>query len=280
LPTVLVAAFGMLALAVGFALTSELLAAMPTHGAGLGAGLGAAFAPIGAAPMGRGPAPTGPGRRTEHSGPMADRRTPIGVPLDAIEAVGREIAAIGEAARRVTVVGAARNVGTTVTAITLARSLARHGRVVLVDLALENPNLSVITSDPTAPGIAELVRGAATYGEVITRDRHSRVHLVMAGRTPEDAQAVIASQRLSIALEALARSYDYLVIDAGALPEIAAERFAEFAPHAVLIASGLDELATIEVREQLLRAGFTDVGMLASDPIERAAEAGRAQAAA
>jgi hypothetical protein len=70
------------------------------------------------------------------------------------------------------------------------------------------------------------------------------------------------------------------VIDAGALPEIAAERFAEFAPHAVLIASGLDELATIEVREQLLRAGFTDVGMLASDPIERAAEAGRAQAAA
>ena len=124
----------------------------------------------------------------------------------------------GRRARRITVVGAARNVGTTVTAITLARSLARQGRVVLVDLALGNPDLSVIATDPSAPGIADLIRGTASYGEIITRDRHSRVHLVMAGRAAADADAIIASQRLSITLEALARSYDHLVIDAGALP--------------------------------------------------------------
>jgi Mrp family chromosome partitioning ATPase len=211
---------------------------------------------------------------------MPEARTPLGVPLEAIEGLGREFAAAGEAARRVTVVGAARNVGTTITAITLARGLARHGRVVLVDLALESPNLSVIASDPSAPGIAELIRGAASYGEVITRDRHSPVHLVMAGRTVEDTEAVIASQHLSIALEALARSYDHLVIDAGALPEIAAERLAEFAPRAVLIASGSDDLATIEARERLLRAGFAAVSVLISAPTERAAEPGRAQAAA
>jgi hypothetical protein len=101
----------------------------------------------------------------------------------------------------------------------------------------------------------------------------------MAGRDLADAEAIIASQRLAITLEALARSYDHLVIDAGALPEIDAERFAQFAPNAVLIAGEIDDLAAIEARERLLRAGFTDVSALASGPTVPA-EAGRAQAAA
>jgi MinD-like ATPase involved in chromosome partitioning or flagellar assembly len=151
---------------------------------------------------------------------------------------------------------------------------------VLVDLALQSPDLSVIAADRAAPGIAELIRGSASYGEIITRDRHSDMHLVMAGRDLAHADAIIASQRLSVTLEALARSYDYLVIDAGALPDIAAERFAEFAPRAVLIASGMDDLATIEIRERLLRTGFAGVSVLVSGPAEQAAEAGRAQAAA
>jgi MinD-like ATPase involved in chromosome partitioning or flagellar assembly len=150
---------------------------------------------------------------------------------------------------------------------------------VLVDLALGSPDLSVIAADPAAPGITELIRGTATYGEIITRDRHSRVHLVMAGRALADAEAIIASQRLAITLEALARSYDHLVIDAGALPEIDAERFAQFAPRAVLIAGEVDDLAAIEAREKLLHAGFAEVNPLASGPTVPA-EAGRAQAAA
>ena len=86
---------------------------------------------------------------------------------------------IGEAGRRITVVGAARNVGTTYTALGLSRALAPQGaRVVLVDLALESPNFSIISTDPDAPGIAELVRGNASFGNIITRDKFSRVHLV------------------------------------------------------------------------------------------------------
>jgi succinoglycan biosynthesis transport protein ExoP len=265
LPTVLVAALGVLALAIGFALTSELLAGLPLQAAVM-------------APAATGRSPTG-GGRARHDRHVPDGPSVAGVPLETIEALGREMAKAGESARCITVVGAARNVGTTVTAITLARSLAREGRVVLVDLALQNPDLSVVASDPSAPGIAELIQGTASYGEVITRDRQSRVHVVMAGRAA-DAEAVIASERLSITLEALARSYDHLVIDAGALPDMAAERFAEFAPRAVLVASVIDDLTTIEAREQLLRAGFAEVRVLASGPPEGAAEAGRAQAAA
>ena len=222
LPTILVAALGMLALSVGFALTSELLAAMPAQ---------SAFVPVQPSLLESAPPETSPpprrGARAGHVHPEPQGRTAAGVPLGAIENVGREIVAAGETARRITVVGAARNVGTTITAITLARNLAREGRVVLVDLALGNPEVSVISSDPAAPGLAELIRGTASFGDIITLDRHSRVHVVMAGRAIADAEAVIASQRLSTTLNSrqLARSYDHLVIDAGALPDIDAERF-------------------------------------------------------
>src|SRR5258708_32521275 len=99
----------------------------------------------------------------------------------------------------------------------------------------------------------------------------------MAGRAAGDAEAVIASPRLAITLEALARSYDHLVIDAGALPEIDAERFAQFAPRAVLIAAEIDDLAAIEAREMLLQAGFAEVNPRASGPTVPA-DTGSAQA--
>ena len=272
LPTVLVTALGVLALAIGFALTSELLAAVPTQAG--------AVVPSTAQPSPGARAAKPERAKPERTQPVADRPVVAGVPLETIEALGREIGAVGEAGRRVTVVGAARNVGTTVAAITLARSLGRSGRVVLVDLALDNPDVSVIAADPSAPGIAELIRGAASYGDIITRDRHSRVQVVMAGCALGDADAVIASQRLAITLEALARSYDHLVIDAGALPDIDAERFAQFAPRAVLVAGAPDDLGTIAARERMLRAGFAEVSVVASGPAVQAAEAGRAQAAA
>jgi len=260
-----VAGLGMLALAVGFTLSGELLAAMPAQGL--------PFAPR--APEGA-PTSGGGGREPGLAAPKA--QATIGVPLESIEALGREIATADGAGRRIAVVGAARNVGTTVTAITLARSLARASNVVLVDLALAGPNLSVIASDPLAPGMAELIAGTASHGDIITRDRHSRLHLVTAGREAGDA-ALLASPRLSVAIEALARSYEHLVIDAGALPAMPAERFAELAAHAVLVASEVDGLATLEAREMLLRAGFTSVEVLESGG-DRSAGAGRAQAAA
>ena len=138
----------------------------------------------------------------------------------------------------------------------------------------------MIATDPSGPGIAELIRGTASYGDVITRDRHSRLHVVMAGRALADAEAIIASQRLAITLEALARSYDHLVIDAGALPDVAAERLGELAPRGVLVAPAINDLDTIAAREGLLRAGFSEVTLLASGPIAEAGEAAKTQVAA
>ena len=79
-----------------------------------------------------------------------------------------------------------------------------------------------------------------SFGQIITRDRYSRVHLITVGNGDVGSQAILSSQRLAITLEALSRSYDYVVIDAGALPEIAPEKFARLAPRAVLVADDVD----------------------------------------
>jgi succinoglycan biosynthesis transport protein ExoP len=97
-------------------------------------------------------------------------------------------------------------VGTTLTAASLARALGRDARVVLIDLAVGAPNIAAISIDPQAPGIAEVVRGSASFGDVITRDKLSRVHLIAAGRIGADGTAIVASPRLAMMVEALARA--------------------------------------------------------------------------
>ena len=98
-----------------------------------------------------------------------------------VEQVAQSMRQAGDDGRRVIVVGTMRNVGTTYAAISLARTLAQDANVVLVDMAFGSPNLSIISDDPEAPGIAELVRGNATFGDIITRDQYSAVHLVATG---------------------------------------------------------------------------------------------------
>jgi Mrp family chromosome partitioning ATPase len=152
--------------------------------------------------------------------------------------------------------------------------------VVLVDLALEAPNVAAVASEAGRPGIIELVNEATTFGEAITRDRYSRAHLITAGRAVGNTSAIIGSQRLVLTLEALARSYDHVVIDAGALPNLSAERFAELAPRAVLIVNGLDDPATPLARERLLAAGFSSISFLVSAPPRPQSVASGTQAAA
>jgi succinoglycan biosynthesis transport protein ExoP len=226
------------------------------------------------------PSPNAPVRPGEPGPAGAPINLTMGVSADAIEGLAAALGTAGDSGRRVAVVGARRNMGTTLAAISLARALAKQGRAVLVDLALESPNLSVIASDVDAPGLRELVQGAASFGQIITRDRYSRVHLITVGRGDVSSNAILASQRLAITLEALARSYDYVVLDAGALPEIAPEKFARLAPRAVLVADDLDGPATESARERLLSAGFPNVSVLASSPDGPEFGSGRNRAAA
>jgi Mrp family chromosome partitioning ATPase len=240
---VLIAALGMLALSVGYVLSGELLNA-------------ASVRPL--APPMPGSDAAAPARVR-----VDDPRAAAGVPLAAIEDLARAFAS--EGTRRVAVIGTKRSMNTPLVAITLARTLARKARVVLVDLALGAPSLMVIAADRNAPGIGDLAGGAATFGQIITRDRYSSVHVVTTGRAVPDAADVIGSQRLAITIEALARSYDHVVLITDALPEIAADRVARLAPHALLVADEPNDPAASVARTQLLAAGFADVNVVAGN---------------
>jgi Mrp family chromosome partitioning ATPase len=189
-------------------------------------------------------------------------------PAHSIAALAAEIEAAGDEARRVAVIGSAREVGTTLSAIALSRMLARSARVVLVDLSFASPNIDVISNDPSAPGIADLVRGAASFGDIITRDRGSRLHLVAVGDVGNDAQELLVSQMLWAAVDALAQSYDYLVLDAGSMTEAALAHVAACAPRVVLIGGATEAAALDAAAGELQAQGFADVSMLSGPPPE------------
>jgi uncharacterized protein involved in exopolysaccharide biosynthesis/Mrp family chromosome partitioning ATPase len=267
LPTVLIAAFAAFALSAGFTVTGALLAPAPSsysYGyAPAGYGAPAYEPPMMAMPRMASPPLVPTPLAPALSVPATANLAAMALPVSSVEQIARNLRQAGDAGRRVTVVGSLRNVGTTYAAITLARVLAKDGNVVLVDLAFGAPNLSVISTDPKAPGIAELVRGTASFGDIITRDQNSAVHLVATGNVGNDAAALAASPMLATVIEALVRSYDHVVIDVGSAADIAVERFAALAPRAVLVAADPANPATRAARERLMLAGFADVTLLA-----------------
>jgi hypothetical protein len=70
-----------------------------------------------------------------------------------------------------------------------------------------------------------------------------------------------------ITLEALARTYDHVVLDAGAIGDASLHPLARMAPRAMLVATDLDDPATISARQQLLTAGFADVMLVQGTPV-------------
>jgi uncharacterized protein involved in exopolysaccharide biosynthesis/Mrp family chromosome partitioning ATPase len=253
-PIVLIAALGTFALSTAFVITGALL-------------------------RGEGHRPaTARTRATDRPSPstlptpavrVAAAAPPATAPQPRITGLGDVIAALqqaGEIGRRVAVVGSAREAGTTLTAIALARALAEGGRIVLADLSFGSPNLDVISTEPGAPGLAELVRGEASFGDIITLDRDSRVHVVAAGQIGDQAAHLLNSQMLWAALDALAQSYDYLVIDCGSQSETTLAPIAMVAPYAVLVggAATLDALAALA--GQMQSSGFAAVSVTSGPP--------------
>jgi polysaccharide biosynthesis transport protein len=268
LPIVLISAFAAFALSAGFTVTGALLTSAPAS-YGYAYSPASYAAPAYAAPPIAAPMPVMPRVASPPlmpSAPAGPVMASVPAVVSTVEQIAQSLRQAGDAGRRVTVIGAMRNAGTTYAAISLARTLARDANVVLVDLAFGAPNLSIISNEPKAPGIAELVRGTASFGDVITRDRYSPVHLVATGEVGNEGSALASSPMLATAIEALVRSYDHVVIDVGSAADIAVERFAVLATRAVLVAADPTNPATRAARERLMMAGFADVTLLAGAP--------------
>lgn len=237
LPIVVIATLATFLLCAGFIVTGELLR-MASPPARLGA------------PLMR-HEPAAPARTMQPVASVSD-----------IEHAVEGLHAAGESARRIAIAGAVPG-GSASTALTLARLLGQDSRVVLVGLSAASPELAAASADPAAPGLAELVRAEASFGDIITHDRMSGIHLVGMGQRVPDT-AVLQSPRVGMALDALARVYDHVVMDAGGLDNLSLI-LAGTGAHAVVVCdAALPEQARRAMRGELLAAGFSGVTLLAA----------------
>jgi len=195
-------------------------------------------------------------------GPRMDIATEIGE----IEQVADVLVGAGTEARKVTVLGTASSESITLTALTLARLMAQQAKVVVVDLVASSPTIAAASVDPVAPGLAELMQGEASFAQIITRDRLSRVHLVSAGRPGFD-RAQLQSPRLTLAIDALLRVYDHVLLDAGAASDLSAELLTSQAQAVMVPEASMTQDARALMCDQLKAVGFFEVTML-SKPCE------------
>ncbi|OKO86942.1 lipopolysaccharide biosynthesis protein [Bradyrhizobium sp. NAS80.1] len=178
-----------------------------------------------------------------------------------IERLADSLRTAGTAAKKVTVLGTAAGEAITLSMLTLARHLARDARVVVVDLAASSLTLAAVSVDPIAPGLAELMQGEASFAQVINRDKFSQLHLVMAGRPGFD-RSLLQSPRVALAIDALLRAYDHVLLDAGSASDLPAELLTANARAVVVPDASMAPDARALMCEQLKAVGFSAVTML------------------
>ena len=268
LPIVLIATLATLMLSAGAIATGELLRMTAPRAA---AAFASSPAPVRApAPaIVADPAPVFAASRPEI---QSEPHIEIAPGITEIEQLAEHLRGAGEAARKVTILGTASSESITLTALTLARLIARDARVVVVDLSASSPTISAVSVDPSAPGLAELMLGEASFSQVITKDRLSRVHLVSAGRPGSD-RALLQSPRLTLAIDALLRVYDHVLLDAGTASDLPAELLTAQARAVVVPDASMTGDARTLTCDQLRAVGFTEVTMLSkpaqpSDAVE------------
>jgi len=268
LPIVLIATLATLMLSAGAIVTSELLRMTAPR---VMAPFASSVPTASSSPAVRAPIP---------AADYSIRHPEVVTGLTEIESLADDLRGAGAAARKITVLGTASGESITLTALTIARRIARSAKVVVVDLAAASPTIAAVSADPNAPGLAELMLGEASFSQIITKDRLSRVHLVSAGRPGSD-RALLQSPRLTLAIDALLRVYDHVLLDAGSASDLPAELLTAQARAVVVPDASMAADARALMSDQLKAAGFSDVTMLskASLPGDAAAQSPRVVAA-
>jgi succinoglycan biosynthesis transport protein ExoP len=195
----------------------------------------------------------------------------VGIPVSAVEDFAHHLHGEGVPNSQIAIFGAEPHLDRTGLAIQFSRALAREARVVLVGLGSGDAAITEIAAEPYAPGLAELVAGTASFGDIITRDQFSGLNLILSGRAPATRGALLKETSLAQTFEALSGAYAHVVIDAGVLGAGAAEAIAAFAPHAILLVENVADEGVAQAHQRLLQAGFHHVTIFIAGPPDAAA---------
>ncbi|MGD9866918.1 MAG: GumC family protein [Hyphomicrobiales bacterium] len=152
-----------------------------------------------------------PGRRREFTLPGALGRmaTPASTGIVRTLLDQRDVAGDG----KVFVIPENQQLGAAAEAVSLARALGRAGAgVVLLDLSTRGPDVAGALGLPSAPGLGELISGAASFSDVVNADPESSLQVIPAGSLGTDFFAGNDSAQFSRILRALANTYDMIVV--------------------------------------------------------------------
>jgi hypothetical protein len=152
---------------------------------------------------------------TEAREPEAEEPEPLSARAAASRALIERIVRAAKSRGAHVLIASAEDSAPACASLALARLLAREGRAILLQTDDSDPFLNealeVAAGDGSHPGLAQLLRGEASFADAIYRDDASRLHIVQAGG-PVD----LLSTDLSLILDALQATYDFVLIAAGA----------------------------------------------------------------
>jgi capsular exopolysaccharide synthesis family protein len=117
--------------------------------------------------------------------------------------------------RSLMLAGSGRKEGTTAVTCGLAIAMAETGaRVVLVDANLRTPGVGRYLSLDPAPGLAEVLAGAAKVPDVLRESLNGRLTVLPAGEQTPDPGGLLASPRLTATVRTLTERFDVVLVDA------------------------------------------------------------------
>lgn len=106
--------------------------------------------------------------------------------------------------------------GKSVTAANLAMILAevKHLRVMVIDGDFRRSSLAQLLNQKASPGLADVLRGAATYGEVVQSTPLTNLFFIAAGKKGESSAAeILSSERMTSVFRKIQSRYDYVIVD-------------------------------------------------------------------
>ena len=104
--------------------------------------------------------------------------------------------------------------GKTVITACLARLRGAAGqKVVVVDADLRHPKIHRLFDVPVRPGLSDLLAGDASIDEVVHKDKATGAHVIPAGRPVPNPQDLLGSDQMRKFFDALAQSYDLVIVD-------------------------------------------------------------------
>lgn len=127
---------------------------------------------------------------------------------------GIMLSSLDEPYKLIEVTSSVPNEGKTTVAINLATVLGQMKRTLLIDTDLRRPSLAKsLGVDPHAPGLTNLIAGAAELKDCIFTNKVGGFAYLAGGQVVANPLELLASKRFASLIEKLKETFDYIILD-------------------------------------------------------------------